>query len=110
MGYSARYHPTSLIAVSTRPRWGFSAAAEFGGNGLNNTRKDLEHSLAGNLKDERSRADELNADLNRSDEFAERVYPALVRNRLQGKRYAILALGGLPSPVTDEVEEALGPT
>jgi hypothetical protein len=110
MGYSARYHATSLIAVFIALAVGILVGAEFGGNALNNTRKDLEHSLVGNLKDERSRADELNADLNRSDEFAERVYPALVRNRLQGKRYAILALGGLPSPVTDEVEEALAPT
>jgi hypothetical protein len=110
MGYSARYHATSLIAVFIALAVGILVGAEFGGNALNDTRRDLEHSLVGNLKDERSRADELNADLNRSDEFAERVYPALVRNRLQGKRYAILALGGLPSPVTDEVEEALGPT
>jgi hypothetical protein len=110
MGYSARYHATSLIAVFIALAVGILVGAEFGGNALNNTRKDLEHSLVGNLKDERSRADELNADLNRSDEFAERVYPALVRERLKGKRYAILALGGLPSPVTDEVEEALAPT
>jgi hypothetical protein len=33
-----------------------------------------------------------------------------VRQRLRGKRFAIVALGGLPSPVTEEVEEALGPT
>jgi hypothetical protein len=110
MGYSARYHATSLIAVFIALAVGILVGAEFGGNALNSTRKDLEHSLVGNLKDERSRADELNADLNRSDEFAERVYPALVRERLKGKRYAILALGGLPSPVTDEVEETLAPT
>jgi hypothetical protein len=110
MGYSARYHATSLIAVFIALAIGILVGAEFGGDALNNTRRDLEHSLVGNLKDERSRADELNADLNRSDEFAERVYPALTRERLEGRRYAILALGGLPSPVTEEVEEALAPT
>jgi hypothetical protein len=110
MGYSARYHATSLIAVFIALAVGILVGAEFGGDALNDTRKDLEHSLVGNLQDARSRADELNADLNRSDEFAERVYPVLVRERLQGKRYAIVALGGLPSPVTEEVEEALGPT
>lgn len=110
MGYSARYHATSLIAVFIALAVGILVGAEFGGDALNNTRRDLEHSLVGNLQDARSRADELNADLNRSDEFAERVYPALVRERLQGKRFAIVALGGLPSPVTEEVEEALGPT
>jgi hypothetical protein len=110
MGYSARYHATSLIAVFIALAVGILVGAQFGGDALNNTRRDLEHSLVGNLQDARSRADELNADLNRSNEFAERVYPALVRERLQGKRFAIVALGGLPSPVTEEVEEALGPT
>ncbi len=110
MGYSARYHATSLIAVFIALAVGILIGAEFGGDALNNTRRDLEHSLVGNLQDARSRADELSADLNRSDEFAERVYPVLVRERLRGQRFAIVALGGLPSPVTEEVEEALGPT
>jgi hypothetical protein len=110
MGYSARYHATSLIAVFIALAVGILVGAEFGGDALTNTRRDLEHSLVGNLQDARSRADDLNADLNRSDEFAERVYPVLTRDRLEGRRYAILALGGLPSPVTEEVEAALAPT
>jgi hypothetical protein len=110
MGYSARYHAASLIAVFIALAVGILVGAEFGGDALNNTRRDLEHSLVGNLQDARSQVDDLNADLNRSDEFAERVYPALTRDRLEGKRIAILALGGLPSPVTEEVEEALAPT
>jgi hypothetical protein len=110
MGYSARYHATSLIAVFIALAVGILVGAEFGGDALTNTRRDLEHSLVGNLQDARSRADDLNADLNRSEEFAERVYPALTRDRLEGRRYAILALGGLPSPVTEEVEAALAPT
>jgi len=110
MGYSARYHATSLIAVFIALAVGILIGAEFGGDALTNTRRDLEHSLVGNLQDARSRADELNADLGRADEFAERVYPALTRERLAGRRYAILALGGLPSDITGEVEEALAPT
>jgi hypothetical protein len=110
MGYSARYHATSLIAVFIALAIGILIGAEFGGDALNNTRRDLEQSLVGNLQDARSRADELNAELNRSDEFAERVYPVLTRDRLEKRRFAILALGGLPSDITGEVEEALGPT
>jgi hypothetical protein len=110
MGYSARYHATSLIAVFIALAVGILIGAEFGGDTLNNTRRDLEHSLVGNLQDARSRADELNADLGRSNEFGERVYPVLTRERLARQRFAILALGGLPSPVTEEVEEALAPT
>jgi Copper transport outer membrane protein, MctB len=110
MGYSARYHAASLIAVFLALAVGILVGAEFGGDALTNTRRDLEHSLVGNLQDARSRADELNAELNRSTEFAERVYPVLTGERLRGRRLAIVALGGLPSDVAGDVEEALGPT
>jgi hypothetical protein len=110
MGYSARYHAASLIAVFLALAVGILIGAEFGGDALTNTRRDLERSLVGNLQDARSRADELSGQLNRSDEFGERVYPVLTRERLEGRRVAIVALGGLPSDVTADVEDALGPT
>jgi hypothetical protein len=110
MGYSARYHTASLIAVFLALAIGILIGAQFGGDALTNTRKDLEHSLIGNLQDARSRADELGGQLNRADEFGERVYPVLTRDRLRGKRLAIVALGGLPSDLTGDVEDALGPT
>jgi hypothetical protein len=110
MGYSARYHATSLIAVFIALAVGILIGAEFGGDALTNTRRDLEHSLVGNLKDARSQVSDLNGDLNRSNEFAQRVYPVLTRDQLAGRRFAILALGGLPSDITGEVEEALAPT
>lgn len=110
MGYSARYHAASLIAVFLALAIGILIGAEFGGDALNNTRKDLEHSLVGNLQDARSRADDLSGELNRSNEFAERVYPVLTRDRLDGSRIALLALGDLPGDITDNVKEALAPT
>jgi hypothetical protein len=110
MGYSARYHATSLIAVFLALAVGILIGAEFGGNALTNTRKDLEHSLVGNLQDARSRADELSAQLNRSNEFGERVYPVLTRERLRGRRIGIVALGGLPGDIIGDVEDALAPT
>lgn len=110
MGYSARYHATSLIAVFLSLAIGILIGAEFGGDALTTTRKNLEASLVGNLQDARSKADELNGELSRSDQFADRVYPVLTRDRLEGKRVAIIALGGLPSEVSGEVEDALGPT
>jgi hypothetical protein len=110
MGYSARYHAASLIAVFLALAVGILVGAEFGGDALTNTRKNLEHSLVGNLQDARSRADELSGQLSRSDEFGERVYPVLTRDRLSGRRIAIVALGDLPSDITADVEDALGPT
>jgi Copper transport outer membrane protein, MctB len=110
MGYSARYHATSLIAVFLALAVGILVGAEFGGDALTSTRKNLEASLVNNLQDARSRSDELSGQLGRSNEFAERVYPVLTRDRLEGKRIGLLALGQLPSDDTAAVEEALAPT
>jgi hypothetical protein len=110
MGYSARYHAVSLIAVFLALAIGILIGAEFGGDALTNTRKNLEQSLTGNLQDARERADELNGKLARSDEFAGRVYPALVRDRLEGRRIGVVALGDLPGGTITAIEDALGPT
>src|SRR5262245_603371 len=110
MGYSARYHATSLIAVFLALAIGILIGAEFGGDALTSARKNLEHSLTGNLRDANSRADELSGNLARSNEFADAVYPALVRNRLAGRRIGLVALGGLPGEASGAIEDALGPT
>jgi Copper transport outer membrane protein, MctB len=110
LGYSARYHATSLIAVFLALAIGILIGAEFGGDTLNSTRRDLEHSLTGNLQDARERADQLSEELGRADEFAGHVYPVLVRDQLEGKRIGLLALGNLPGDVSGSIEDALGPT
>jgi len=110
MGYSARYHATSLVAVFLALAVGILIGAAFGGDALTDTRRDLERSLTGNLQDARERADELGVELARSNEFASRVYPALVRDRLAGRRIGLLAIGDLPDDVSAAVEEALAPT
>src|SRR5262249_33941203 len=110
MGYSARYHATSLIAVFLSLAIGILIGAEFGGDALTGTRKDLDNSLVSNLQVARSLAYELSGELGRSNEFGERVYPVLTRDKLEGKRVAIVALGGLPGDVSTAVEEALAPT
>jgi Copper transport outer membrane protein, MctB len=110
MGYSARYHATSLIAVFLALAVGILIGAEFGGDALTQTRKNLENSLVGNLQDARSHVEELDGELGRADEFDEKVYPVLTRDRLQGKRIALVAFGGLPGEITSGVEDALGST
>jgi len=110
MGYSARYHATSLIAVFLALAIGILIGAAFGGDTLTNTRRNLERSLTGNLQDARDRAEELSGELGRADEFAESVYPALVRDRLEGRRIGLLALGDVSGDLSGAIEEALGPT
>src|ERR1700761_2661624 len=110
MGYSARYHATSLIAVFLALAVGILIGAEFGGDALTETRKNLENSLVGNLQDARSRVEDLDGELGHANEFDEKVYPVLTRDRLQGKQFALIAFGSLPSKITSAVEKALGPT
>jgi hypothetical protein len=110
MGYSARYHATSLIAVFLALAIGILIGAEFGGDTLTSTRKDLERSLTGNLQDARTRAGQLSGELGRANQFSTAVYPVLVRGRLRGRRVGVVALGGLPGDVSEAIGEALGPT
>lgn len=110
MGYSARYHAASLAAVFLALAIGILIGAEFGGDVVSNTRKDLEKSITGDLADARGRADELAAQLGRADEFADRIYPVLAQGRLAGRRIGVLALGGLPGGTSNDIEAALEPT
>jgi hypothetical protein len=110
MGYSARYHATSLIAIFLALAIGVVIGAALGGDTINNTRKDLERSLTGNLEDARNRAEELSVELGQANEFSDQVYPALVRNDLRGRRIGVIAIGGLPGEISGAIDDALGPT
>jgi len=110
MGYSSRYHAASLAAVFLALAIGILIGVGFGDNVLSSTKKDLESSLTGDLEAARSRSDQLSGQLSRSDEFAQRVYPALVRDQLVGQRIGVLALGGLDDALSGAIQDALQPT
>ncbi len=110
MGFSARYHVASLAAVFLALAIGILIGSAIGDDVVKGARSNLEDSLIGDLKNARGRADDLSADLGRSDDFAEQIYPALVERRLAGRRIGILALGGLPGKVADDIDAALAPT
>jgi hypothetical protein len=110
MGYSARYHATSLLAVFLALAIGIVIGAVLGGDTIEDTRRDLERSLTGNLEDARERAEELSGELARANEFGSSVYPALVGGELRGVRVGVVALGGYPGDVATGIEEALAPT
>jgi Copper transport outer membrane protein, MctB len=115
MGFSARYHAASLAAVFLALGIGILIGSAFGGDVVESTRRNLEGSLEGNLDAARNRADELAGELERSNEFAERVYPAIVGDRLGGEtgqplRIGVVALGGLPDDLAGDIETALEPS
>jgi hypothetical protein len=106
MGYSARYHAASLAATFLALAIGVLIGLGFG----NSPRKSLERSLKGDLKEARSDADRLGAELGRERDFAGRAYPALVGGRLRGEKIGVVALGNLPRDVSGDIEDALQPT
>lgn len=109
MGYSARYHAASLAAVFLALAIGILIGSQWGSDVLNSTREDLESSLTSDLNEARGDIDDLNRQLDRSEEFGDSVYPLLTENRLRNRRVGLIGLGSLPSSVTDAVEEALDP-
>jgi hypothetical protein len=110
MGYSARYHAYSLIAVFIALGVGIVIGAGFGQDLVSSTSRSLEESLQGDLEDARAEADELAAELQREREFGEAIYPALVEGLLEGDRVKVIALGSLSDGLSDDIEAALDPT
>ena len=78
MGYSARYHAASLVAVFLALAVGILIGAGLGDNLVSDTEANLRDSLEGDIEDARGEADELQVALDRERAFSTRAYPALV--------------------------------
>jgi Copper transport outer membrane protein, MctB len=110
LGYSARYHAASLVAVFLALAVGILIGAGLGDNLVSDTEANLRESLEGDIEEARGEADDLQADLDRERAFSSRAYPALVGDRLEGERIGLMALGGLPPELASSIEAALDPT
>jgi Copper transport outer membrane protein, MctB len=110
MGYSSRYHVASLAAIFLALAIGILIGVGFGDDVITGTSKGLERSLKGDLQDSRDQVDELGSELDRERAFGERAYPALVGDRLKGDRVFLIALGGVPSQLSGDIDAAIEPT
>jgi hypothetical protein len=110
MGYSSRYHAASLAAVFLALAIGILIGVGFGDEVVSGTSRSLEESLQDDLADARSQTEELGVQLDREREFGESAYPALVGDRLDRERVAVIAIGGLAEDLSEDIEAALGPT
>lgn len=110
MGYSSRYHAASLAAVFIALAIGILIGAALGSDVLQGTAKDLENSLSSDLDDTRAALSASEDELAAERDFEQRVYPAIVGDRLRGKKIALITLGDLDSALRDDVNAALGPT
>lgn len=110
MGYSARYHAASLAAIFLALAIGILIGSQVGGDVLNNTRKDLESSLTGDLDEARGQIDDLDSELGQANDFGNGVLAPLTENQIRGNRIGLIGFGSLPSEITKSVEGAIQPT
>jgi Copper transport outer membrane protein, MctB len=109
MGYSGRYHAASLAAVFLALAIGILIGVGLGHKIVSGTTKNLEQSLKSDLASARGRADDLQGQLNRQNEFEQQVFPTLAGRVLRGDRIAVVALGALPDDIKGDVQEVVGP-
>ena len=109
MGYSGRYHAASLAAVFLALAIGILIGVGLGHNVVSGTTKNLEQSLKSDLASARGRADDLQGQLSRQNDFEQQIFPALAGRVLRGDRIAVVALGALPDDVKGDVQAVVGP-
>ena len=110
MGYSGRYHAASLVAVFIALAIGIVIGAGLADDVQTSANAELVDSLRNDLESAEQRADDLDAEVQREQEFSALVYPAFVDNRLAGESVAIVGMGGLDDRTAAAVEGALAPT
>ncbi|MEZ5155106.1 MAG: copper transporter [Solirubrobacterales bacterium] len=112
MGYSGRYHAASLAAVFIALAVGILIGIGLADDVVSSASEELESSLRSDLSDAQDRADSLQSDLDRSDRFGSQIVPEVLAGRLQGRRVAVVELGGtdeaLVSAARDAAEAADG--
>lgn len=109
MGYSARYHAFSIIAIFFALAIGLVIGAGFGDDVVSGASQDLEDSLAGDLEEADRRERDLVGELEQERAFGLRAYPALVDGLLEGESVGVIALGDISDRETDEIQDAVEP-
>jgi len=106
--FDFRYHALSLVAVLVALGLGLLLGVAIGDKELvSSAKEDLVKDLRGDVRNANSRADELQSELRRRDDFEGQAYPALVRDMLPGERIGLVFLGSSSSDVYDGVRKAL---
>lgn len=102
-----RYHALSLVAVFLALAIGIVLGVTIGDSLLSEADRAARNSLRSDVVDARDQADDARAAVRTRDEFIERVAPGIVRDRLTGRRVAVVSWGPLPDKVEDGVREAV---
>ncbi len=90
-----RYHALSLVAVFLSLAIGLLLGVAIGDKGLvSSAEKDVRASLRGDVRQAQAQRDAARAALANRQRFEQEAYPGLVGGKLEGKRIALIELGG----------------
>jgi hypothetical protein len=105
--FDFRYHALSLAAVFIALAIGLVLGVTIGDSLVSEADRSLRSTLTGDLGETRQALSESRTGADARDALLERIVPRLVADRLDGRRVAIVGLGGLPSEVEASVREAV---
>jgi copper transport outer membrane protein MctB len=108
--FDFRYHALSLVAVFLALAVGVLLGVAIGDAGLvSSAKRDIESSLRADVKSSRDQSAELQAEVDRRNDYERQTYPDLVAGRLAGEQIGLIFLGPADDGIVDEVREALEP-
>ncbi len=109
--FDFRYHALSLAGVFLALVIGLLLGVAIGDQGLvSSAERDIRNSLRKDVRSARADSERLRGQLAERDRLEDQLYPLMVGGRLPGQRVGIVALGGVPDGVVDDVRSALAPT
>ncbi len=108
--FDARYHALTLVAVFVALMIGLLLGVAIGDQGLvSGAERDLRENLRSDVESARGESRDMRAELDRRERYERQTYPALVADRLSGRRIAVLTLHQPPSPTVEDVRDAIQP-
>lgn len=107
MGYSGRYHAASLAAVFIALAVGILIGIGLADDVVSSASEELQASLRSDLSAAQDRADGLQAELDQGRRFSDQVLPALVADRLNGQRVALIEFGAVSDDVAVDARDAV---
>jgi hypothetical protein len=105
-----RYHALSLVAVILALVIGLLLGVAIGDKGLvSSAEKDVRASLRSDVRNAQQQRDTAQSKVDQRATFEAEAYPALVADRLQGKRIALIELGGASERMWNLTRDAIVP-
>jgi hypothetical protein len=108
--FDFRYHAITIVAVFLALVIGLLLGVAIGDRGLvSGAEQQLREDLRANVEAARAESRELRGELGRRDRYEQETFPAVVADRLSGRRVAVITLHQGTSTMFDAVRDAVTP-